>query len=241
MYHQAQATKISKIYQSMPLRFYALQRRATKELKKALNSWVQFCKIALIIKASKRYLMIAKTWKEYCRKVWNLDDSRIRQYKSAMPYAEQIIATIPDVIVNDKQLRQLKRIISAENKLMPEVYKLAQAVSAKLGVTPSQAIFRHSLAVIEDAEITGGFVSIGGSQIPAIIPDAMVSSVCEQMNEAVNRNTSRFLETTTAIEIRAVCQQNGTYLLFSDKPIPPNFSFTIRVPNEQIQSTSMAI
>ena len=217
----------------LTLHHQRLQSQATYQLKQVVMSLVKFCELVDKIYKLKAWRKIAKTWREYVRKTWDLDDSRIRQYRAALPYAKKIAAAMPDLIASDTVLRRLKKVVSADNPLMPAVHQLGQEIASKKGKkTPTESIYRHCLATLEENEMTGGFISYGGGQLPAQIEGALRLSTLEKMQEAEQRQLDRLGVGKTKIKCEATRLPNGHYAVTSDQPLPDKFQFNVWTESE---------
>jgi len=187
-----------------------LEKKASNHLHSAINGWLEFCKVALQIKASNMWKTVCKTWKEYVRKTWQLDDSRIRQHKMLMPYAEKIKELVPDITANEADMGKLRKVIHADNPLMPSVHTLGVSVANDLGSAPSESIYRHCLAALEENEATNGYPTLGGNHVSSAIEGTLELIVTEHILEAKNRNIARLKpRDKITLTTQIVCDNRG--------------------------------
>lgn len=167
------------------------ERRAMKYRDVAATAWMKFCRIAMQIKQSGLWKFAAKTWDDYCKSVFGITASRIRQYKGALAYAEAIMDAGNALEETESNIRKLRSVVKADDPLMIGTYKTAMSVASDLGLaTPSKAIYRHAYETLQEVAITG-HADVEGAQVHAGIPGAIEGAVLSKIAEAKVRNVSR--------------------------------------------------
>lgn len=167
------------------------ERRAMKYRDVAATAWMKFCRIAMQIKQSGLWKFAARTWDDYCRGVFGITASRVRQYKGALAYAEAIMGAGDAFEETEGNIRKLRSVVKADDPLMIGTYKAAMSVAADLGLaTPSRAIYRHAYETLQEVAVTG-HADVDGAQVAAGIPGAIEGAVLSKMAEAKARNVSR--------------------------------------------------
>lgn len=140
------------------------EARAQEYLRLSLENWRLFLAEALGIKDKKLYKIRYKTWKEYCRQMWNLDDSRIRQLKAADEVAA-IIESVNFVTPEQALAEQIARVIPKDDRhLVPFVFAICHERKG------DQIAPRHIRGVYDMTRelLDTGTVSIDGQAVPAI-------------------------------------------------------------------------
>jgi len=211
------------------------KKQAAQHLKNALTEWINFCKIALDIQASKLWKQEAKTWHDYVRATWNIDSSRIRQYKAAMPYAEKIVQMELPTLEGD--IRKMKAAgVKPDDPNMPKIWKNVVEMAQDEGKTVQKSFFAHAKKVYDDAETTGGFVDVGEESLVPIDHEGSTKlAIIQSIDEAQKRNKQRLLKNKTAVKVRA-SKINGMYQLIAEngESLPDTLNFTIWMENKNV-------
>lgn len=205
--------------------------KAREHFENAIDHWIKFVEIALEIQTSGAWKQRAKTWAEYVRQTWDIDASRIRQYKAVLPYAQGIQELATDLSTPESALRKLKQVVDADDPRMATVYRLGKEASDELGEAIQTSFYEHALNVLEDEETAGGFVEIAnGLQVPGDFEDMRKMAVLYQIDEARKRQRQHIREKQQRLPFTITARRiaDNTYQLVipDDLPLQDEFEFT---------------
>jgi hypothetical protein len=153
-----------------------LEAKANRHRANALSEWQSFVETVNEIYNHQPWNEAGENWENYCRRVFKLSSSRIRQYKAAVPYAE-LIAQTTGYQPTENQIRVLREVVQDESQLI-SVYRAAADL---YDGQPAKRHFVASLDVLQQAERTGA-VSVGGIATPVtpVTLDAATKEACAE-------------------------------------------------------------
>lgn len=213
--------------------YEAAVERATNHLTDAVNSWIAFCEEATAIQESGLWKAEAGTWATFVRQTWDIDASRIRQFKSALPYAKRITEALENIPTKEADIRKLKKAIPADHPMMPEVFALGKAVATELEKAVQTSFFNHALTVLE-TEKTSGFVEVtNGVQVPGAFEESRKWAVIKEIDEANQRLKARFMDKKRGVVVRAKRVVDNTYMITSREALPDNITFKIYLDEDE--------
>lgn len=144
---------------TFPSRLESLETEALLHWQKSLEEMQKFLDKVDEIKGSKLWKAKAKTWAEYCEANMPLTDTRIRQFKAALPM--QVLAEIiTGVTLTEYQARVLKQkineVVADEDKgLILHVWQLAHEYSG--AIEPDKDILKAAYTVVKNEAESGMF------------------------------------------------------------------------------------
>lgn len=189
------------------------------------DSWILFTQLVERIQNLGIWRLEASTWKDYCRKRWNIDPSRISQYRSALPYAMALKNAGQDNLL-EATIRKIKKArIPADSPLLAASYELALEVARDKGKAPTEAMFKRAHQILEQAENTG-YVNIGDIDIPIKDVASAVFAVKATMQEAVD---TALEGKSIKLKVKAKKVRGNTYRLECDGRLLDNFEFIVYV------------
>ena len=203
------------------------ENEAKDDLHEAVNKWIAFCKKVIAIQDSKLWQSKASTWQSYVRATWDIDSSRIRQYKSALPYAEIIVEALPDLSTPETNIRKMKSAgIDADNPDMPRIYKTVIEYAQDNNVPVQQSFFEHAQRVYDEAQVTGGYVDIGEDEI---VPIDWEGSTKLAMARSIDEAKMRYRERLNRVGIPVTARRISAnqYLIECEDELPETFQFKL--------------
>lgn len=144
-------------------RLKRLESQALAHKAEAVHQWQLFVQKALEIADSKLWEADYPNWQSYCKTVFNLDSSRIRQMKIAIPYAE-LITEATDINPTESQVRNCRQAVGSDSLLLVPVFQAA--VELAKGNMPQPRHFKAAYEVLKNAANTGA-VTVGDLSMPA--------------------------------------------------------------------------
>lgn len=201
-------------------RLQALETTSKRHLVDAANHWMAFRVIAQEIKDNELYkLSEHKTWHEYVRATWDIDSSKIRQYKMILPYANVLLEVLPSVTVEVETMKKLRQVVAHDNPLMPSVHNLGARVAHALGRPVRVSDLHHCLRVLEDNAVTNGQPSYGDSNMPFMTIEILEDKVYQEINEAKQRHIARLTPREKITGIPHAIQDVKTGLWYAALPM----------------------
>lgn len=194
------------------------------------ESWMLFVEFVNKLQATgawrlEAWQLGAQNWQEYCRKRWNIDPSRISQFRSALPYAMALKNAGQDNLL-EATIRKIKKArIPADSPLLPAAYELALEVARDKGKAPTEAMFRRAHEILQVAENTG-YVNVGEMNIPIKDVASAVFAVKVTMKEAVD---TALEGKSIKLKVQAKKVMGNTYRLEFNGKLPDNFEFIVYV------------
>lgn len=103
----------------------------------------------------------ARTWNDYLKNKWGFGDSRLSQLRSVAPHLRALLSAGESEKHLEAHLRKLKKVVEVDNPLMVAAYGLGNLVASQTGKAPTEAVYKRSLEVLQEADRTGGTVQVG--------------------------------------------------------------------------------
>jgi hypothetical protein len=164
-----------------------LETKALKHLANSRDEWRMFCDTVDTIKASESWSQKARTWDGYCRQVFGVGSSRIRQHLNAAQLSDAMVAINGIPLTSERQARNLAEFAeTVEDKAT--IHKLANEAAKVLDTPLTRGIYQAVVETIEEIAVTNGNASLEGESVPAYTtPDTLHLAVVERARETKKR------------------------------------------------------
>ncbi len=161
-------------------RLSRLEGDASQAIEVAKQAWNLFIVIADKIKASGLWRLRAKRWKDYVFQTWGFKNtSRLSQYRKSLPYQKILEANNGAIL--ESHIRKLAKHVPVEHPLMPQAFALGNSVADCLERAPTDAIYRRSLEILEQASVSNGVVTVGEKSFMVAEKSQAVAAVVETL------------------------------------------------------------
>lgn len=204
-----------------------LEAIAERYLEVSKRSFLYFLQTAEKIQNSESWRTVAGSWAEYCRITWNVDSSRFSQFRGAAPYAIAILEAGHDMPL-EGHLRKMRKHVPLSSPLIAETYALGMQVAKALNQAPSEAVYRRSFEVLEEAERTGGVVQVGEKRFFVHDESSAVNAVKGLLHEVKRIGIDSNPDTAIKTKVSVTARREGQYwIIESDRALPDTIHFSL--------------
>jgi hypothetical protein len=166
-----------------------LETKALKHLANSRDEWRMFCDTVDEIKASESWSQKARTWDSYCKQVFGVGSSRIRQHLNAAQLSDAMVAINGIPLTGERQARTLAEFAeTVEEKAT--IHKLATEAAKVLDTPITRGIYQAVVETIDEITATNGNTSLEGESVPAYTTsDTLHLAIVERARETKKRET----------------------------------------------------
>lgn len=190
------------------------------------NSWILFLDLAERVQRAGVWRLHAPTWKSYCRQRWNIDSSRISQFRGALPYASAFLSAGLEA-GTEGHIRLLRKNVPLESPKMIGAWKLGNEVAQAEHRAPTEALYHHAHEVLLEAEKTGGVVQIDGADYDIGDTSQAVRAVQARIKEV--QRIAQEGQAHRLIEVTAIQGEGGLWKLESNEALPKRIKFKVYI------------
>jgi hypothetical protein len=217
-----------------------LETKALKHLANSRDEWRMFCDTVDTIKASESWSQKARTWDSYCKQVFGVGASRIRQHLNAAQLSDAMVAINGIPLTGERQARTLSEFAeTVEDKAT--IHKLATEAAKVLDAPLTRGIYAAVVETLDEIGVTNGSTSLEGESIPAhTTPDTLHLAIVERARETKRRETEHRTQGLIDATVRLRVIDSVAYAVIqlpSDYPVALLKDWIAKVPKPRIPAS----